>query len=123
MPYPVRHLAALGLTLLSTACSSWHPQSQPAPEVLATNEGRAVRVLLQDGSSLQLTHARMLGDTLAGYSVSGGDTTQWRLAPDDIRGLEVRKSDSGTTAAAVIGVGALLVGVGLIAVNSGTYCC
>ena len=126
MSHPVRRIAALGLALLSTACSSWHPQSQPTPDIVAANEGRAVRVLLQDGSSLQLSQARMLGDTLAGYSVHASDTTQWRLAPEHIRGLEVRKTDPGATAAVVIvGVGAVLVGAGLIAMESwdGPICC
>ena len=126
MSHPVRHIAALGLSRLSTACSSWHAQSQPAPEVLAANEGRAVRVLLQDGSSLQLNRARMLGDTLAGYTVSGADTTEWRLAPDRIRGLEVRKGDPGaTTVLVIVGVGAVIGAASLAAMSSwdGPICC
>jgi hypothetical protein len=122
MSHPVRH-AALGLTLLSTACSSGHPQTQPVPDVVAGSDDRVVRIRLQDGSSLRLIKPQMVGDTLTGFAIQDSDPTPRRLAADQVQAIEVRTSDPGSTAALVAGVGAVLVGVGLAIVSGGTYCC
>jgi hypothetical protein len=119
VPNRIRRIAVMGLATLATACTTWQPQTSPVPEAVAADRDRNVRLLLHDGTSLELSEVAMVGDTLTGASISGADTTRWRLASERIARLEVRRANpAGTVALVVVGVGAVAVGASLIAFST-----
>ena len=125
MPNRIRRIAVMGLATLTGACTQWQPQLGPVAEVVSANRGQEIRVVRRDGAILDLTDARMIGDTLSGASIRGTDTLRLRLAPEEIARLEVRKADAASTVAlVVVGLG-VVVGGGLL-IAAGSYentCC
>jgi len=106
----IRHLTAIGFAATSTGCTSWQPQTQPLPEVVAANRLGTLRVTPTDGSQYTISSPRMAGDSLTGFVIHGVEAAERRLASSQISRIEVRKSNPGATAALVIAGAAVMVG-------------
>ena len=64
-----RSIAALLLGLQLAGCMTWRRQPQVSPEVLE-GEARA-RLLLRDGSEIDLRDPRMANDSITGFRYAG----------------------------------------------------
>jgi hypothetical protein len=109
--FPV--LASLFLTLLLAACSSWHEQSGPVPEVLAAKHPGTVRVTRQDESRVVLTEPQVTGEGLQGQ-VDGKPT---EVPLSDVKSIALRQGDTGASVGLVVFLAAVLVG-GFFALGS-----
>lgn len=105
-------LALLFLVLLA-ACTSWHEQSGPVPEVLAAKHPGTVRVTRQDQSRVVLTEPQVTADALQGQ-VDGKPT---EVPLSDVHSIALMQNDGGKTLAAVCIV-VVGVAVGFVALGS-----
>ena len=111
-------IASILLAVQIAGCARWAPVTQPIPEAVEKHPRAEARVTLQDGTRWELSHLRIVGDSLAGYhvivsSASGvpepwdrGDTVAVALA--DISRMEIQKPAASRPALAA---GALLLAV------------
>ncbi len=83
------------LAHLATACSAWHPQSEPTGIVFAHPVGRA-RVVLADGSTVEFRDARVERDSVVARG--GRDQGRMAVAISEVRAIEVREGDFTRTA-------------------------
>ena len=115
----------IGLTLVSLAfdagCHSWRRKPIAPPEqVLAKSPD--VRVTLADGRKLELSKARLSGDSIVGLV----RFFNGRMAPagapvDQIVRLEVREFSTGKTLLLAAGVTAVVVVAAALVASSGDY--
>jgi hypothetical protein len=104
--------AVLALSL--AACSTWRVDTRPAPEALAAEKPRTVRLFLKTGARVQLHDVSLVGDSVVGLTQS--PVRPWPIervavATSDIAQVEFLKSGVGTTIALiviVIAAGALI---------------
>lgn len=119
---------AIALILLVThlaGCTQWAPVTQPLPETIEKNPKADVRITLQDGKRLELSHVRLVPDSIIGLNLVGSsesgvpepwdepDTVAVALA--DISRMEIEKG-AGSAPAIIAGV-VLLVVIGAVVVN------
>lgn len=112
----------LMLSLAAGACTSWHHQSSPAPEVVARQHGRgSVRVLRQDGSVMVLQTPSVVGDSIIG--VAGDPPRRTGVALADVQRIDRRGFSPARTGGLVVGyfvvVSLVAIGAVLAALASG----
>ncbi|HYH82584.1 MAG TPA: hypothetical protein VEX86_22525 [Longimicrobium sp.] len=96
-------LLAVAALLLASACTSWNPQTAPAPEVVARSQGREpVRIVRTDASVLVLRSPRVVGDSIEGEAGSPPRLTRVALA--DVRRVETRGANAMKTGGLVFAV-------------------
>lgn len=106
---------ALALVVGLPACSSWHRASPTSTDATAEPWDH-VRLVHADGRRMELWTARVVRDTLYGYSRPrwGATVPPTTAVPiDSVRVLEVRGTDTGRTTGLVAG----LAGTGLVIVG------
>ena len=102
------------LSLAAGACTSWHAQSSPAPEVVARQHGRgSVRVLRRDGSVMILQTPSVVGDSIIG--VGGDPPRRTGVALADVQRVDARGFSPTRTGGLVLGYFAV---VSLIAIGA-----
>lgn len=103
------HAFLLVLLALSAACRTWREVPVPATGSPDHAIGAHVRATRADGGRVELTRARVLGDTLRGEP-RGGDAgarrSETAIPLDGVRGLEIRRESVARTA--WLGVGVLV---------------
>lgn len=109
----IKSLAALGLCLLASACvTRWEPQYGPVPQTAAANQGSTARVVMNDGSEIEMRNMRVEGDSIVGEM--GNPPYRIAVAMDSVRVISVAREDTASpvnTGIKTIGA----VAIGLIA--------
>jgi hypothetical protein len=103
------------LAALAAGCTTWRPQTAPAPQVVAAQSDGSVRVLRRDQSTLVLRHPQVVGDSIVGDA--GDPPRRVAVATADVQRLEVRRVSAVRTGGLGIGV---LVAVTCVAVVAAT---
>ena len=96
------------------ACSTWHGQRGPAPQVVAARGGGRVRIVRQDQSVVELVEARVVGDSIVG--LDGSSLRRVSVATTDVLWIGTRRVDLAHTAAVTAGVALLLAAIAYFAV-------
>ena len=89
---PTRWILTFCCALALGACTTWEPQSAPAP---AGRELRAVRLTLNDGSAVVLERAEFRGDSVAGTLPKTRVPAAVALA--DVKRTEIERIDPAAT--------------------------
>ena len=109
------HLAAIAiLAPLASGCMTWKTQSAAPEQVLAEKTPDRVRVTRPDGSTMELVHPLIVGDTLAGTRLgSSGTTSNSRIAIplSDVQSVSIRQVNAGRTALLIGGLGVTAIAV------------
>lgn len=105
----------LVFALSLSACTSWRPQTAPAPEVVAAHGEGAVRIVRHDQSVLVLRHPQVVGDSIVGEA--GDPPRRVSVATADVQRVEVRKVSAARTGGLSVGV---LILVTVVAVAAAT---
>ncbi|HSM04145.1 MAG TPA: hypothetical protein VK858_05975 [Longimicrobiales bacterium] len=119
---PLRHRPAaqrIGILIVLlnlTACYTWQAADGPLPRVIDDDPPSRIRVTLEDGTEEQVHDPLIVGDTL--YDRMRGRQPTAVAAVEDVRYVDVPKTDAVATTLAVVGLPALLL-VGLTAI----VCC
>ena len=76
-----RKVTAL-IALTTTACTSWHVQSGPAPSAIEAESGShgAVRLMFKGGSFADIYSPQIIGDSIIGMSGPATAATRERVA-------------------------------------------
>jgi len=96
------------------ACSTWHQQTGPAPQVVAARGGSRLRIVRQDQSVVELVEARVAGDSIVG--LDRGTLRRVTVATSDVLWTGTRRFDLAHTAALTVGVVAALAAVAYVAI-------
>jgi hypothetical protein len=111
-----RKVTAL-IALTTTACTSWHVQSGPAPSAIsAESETRgAVRLMLRGGAFAEIYDPRLVGDSIIGMSAPATAPTRERVAyaTADVESVATKQVSVGRTVLALAAIGlavAIIVG-------------
>jgi hypothetical protein len=113
----MRFRPAFALLLVTLgACTSWQHQSAPAPQVVAAQNGQAVRVVRRDGSVYELHNAIMANDSIVGWG-EGNPRARVSVPLAEVERIDARRVSVARTAglAAGLTVVALAVIVPLLA--------
>jgi len=105
-------IAAVGP--LASGCMTWKTQSAAPEQVLAEKTPDRVRVTRPDGSTMELVHPLIVGDTLAGTRLgSSGTTSNSRIAIplSDVQSVSIRQVNAGRTALLIGGLGVTAIAV------------
>jgi hypothetical protein len=102
-----RHICAILLLQLAASCSAWRPLpgvglGQPEGERL----GHA-RVLLHDGTELNLEDATIRPDSIIG--LGGSAPTRWAVARRDVARVDTRRTENSMTFLAGVAATTLLL--------------
>lgn len=115
-------LVLAALLVSATGCYHYAAQYRPLSDALASPQDK-VRVTLADSTQRILYSARVVGDSLIGWSApptSGGQANRVALAIADVRNVEVHRMNvAGTVATAFVGalgVATILLGVFIIVI-------
>ncbi len=95
-----RMIALLLLVTYLPSCvvSSWHAQTAPVPEVIASERPDRVQVTLSGGGKVELYAPAVTGDSLIGYpSWRKESNARIAIAIRDIQGAAISKPDGGRT--------------------------
>jgi hypothetical protein len=106
--------AVLLLLLAAGACSTWHAEKGPAPQVVAARGGGRLRIVRQDQSVVELVEARVVGDSIVG--LDGSSLRHVAVATSDVLWIGTRRVDVAHTAALAVGVVAAFAVVAYFAV-------
>jgi hypothetical protein len=101
-------LAALALE----QCTHFTPESRPLPEVVAEKTDRTVRITRSGGERLEISHARIAGDSLQGVVPTVRGDLAVSIPLGDVRSVEVEHVNVPLTVVAVavaLGVTALII--------------
>ena len=102
-----RNVCAILLLLLVASCSAW----RPLPGVgLAPYGGERLghaRVLLHDGTELNLKDATIRPDSIIG--LGGSASTRWAVARRDVARIDTRRTDNTLTFLAGVSATTLLL--------------
>jgi CubicO group peptidase (beta-lactamase class C family) len=113
--------APLALLFATAACTSWRPQTAPAPQVVTANANGTVRVTRHDQSVLVLRHPQVVGDSIVGDA--GNPPRRAAIAMADVDRIDARKVSAAKTGGLSLGVivvgTILLIGAATAAVLSG----
>lgn len=125
MPHVPSRTTPLVYLLLSAACSTWQPVTQPVPELAAQHRGAAVRLSLSDGSRVEMNSPTVSGDSVVGTR-PGGPQARIAVPLGDILLVERSQIDGGKTTLAVLGgvaaVAGLIAGIAYAQSCTGLYC-
>jgi hypothetical protein len=119
-----RVVSALLLIAYLPACTSFQATTQPLSELTAPPQPvDKVRVTTTAGAQIEVNAPRVVNDTLFGSAWAAGSGGKQAAAPvalplADIRTVEVRKSDGGTTAILVVGIVGVVVLLGIASMNA-----
>lgn len=110
-------ISAVCLAASLAGCTGWHtvPMASPMP---ISNHPQALRVTLTDGRQWELRKAQIVGDSLVGQSGAWSTPVRAAFAVRDIRKVDDRKTNVGTTVGLVLGVMAAVGVIGGIAMAS-----
>ena len=108
---PVLALVAIAMS----ACTSWRPQTAPAPEVVSAQGSGTVRVIRHDQSTIVMRHPQVVGDSIVGEA--GSPPRHVAVATADVERIDVRRVSASRTGGLTVGV--LLV-VGIVTVAAAT---
>ncbi len=100
------HLKLAALLLLAAACTSWHPQRAPVPQVLERNP-KFVRLTLQDHSQVEMSGPKLVDDSLIGQA----NGRRAAIPLSDVSGIALRQGDSGASFGILFLLGAVAVAV------------
>jgi hypothetical protein len=101
------------LVVLAGACQTWKMETGPVPEALNANPlPNHIRVAMADGRKLELEVPRLAGDSVRGFV---GDGKLAAVPVDGVVKLERRETNGGGTAAAVVGLGATVALLAVVA--------
>jgi hypothetical protein len=107
--------------LAAAACTSWHPQTAPAPQVVTANANGTVRVTRRDQSVLVLHHPQIVGDSIIGDAGDPGRRAAVAMA--DVARIDARKVSAARTGGLSLGVivlgSIILIGAATAAVLGG----
>jgi hypothetical protein len=91
----IKSLGALGLCLLTAACvTRWEPQYGPVPQTAAANQGSTARVVMNDGSGMEMRNMRVEGDSIVGET--GAPPHRVAVAMDNVRVISVAREDTAS---------------------------
>lgn len=105
----LKSVAVLGLCLLAAGCAtSWEPQYGPAAQAASANQGGRARLMMKDGSRIDLEFMRLEGDSIIGSI--GEPPQRVAVAAEDVQLVLVPHTDtSSPIKTAIITVGAVLI--------------
>jgi hypothetical protein len=109
----LRPLCALLVVVSAGACTSWHQQSAPTPQAVATNSSRELRVTGRDHAVYLIRNATVVGDSIVGTTGSPG--TRVAVATADVQRIDARKVSGVRTGALTVGA---IVLVSVIAIGA-----
>lgn len=105
-----KQLAAMALCLLTTGCVvKWEPQYGPVPQTAAANQGSTARLVMNDGTGMEIRNMRVEGDSIVGET--GNPPQRVAVATENVRVISVRRQD----AASPVNTGLKVLGVVAIA--------
>jgi hypothetical protein len=108
-------LAAMAIVAaLAGGCMTWKTQSAAPAQVIAKKMPDRVRITRPDGSTTELVHPLIVGDTLAGTRLgSPGTTANSRIAIplSDVQSVSIRQVNAGRTALLIGGLGVTAIAV------------
>ena len=111
-----RKVTAL-IALTTTACTSWHVQSGPAPSAVEAESGShgAVRLIFKGGSFADVYNPQIIGDSIIGMSGPATAVTRERVAfaTAEVESVATKQVSVGRTMVALAAIGlavAILVG-------------
>jgi hypothetical protein len=106
--------------LATAACTSWRPQTAPAPQVVSGNANGTVRVIRRDQSVLVLHHPQVVGDSIVGDA--GDPSRRAAVALADVERIDARKVSAARTGGLSLGIivvgSVLLIGAATVALLS-----
>lgn len=112
---PHRVVASLVLLALLSACSKWSTTRDPVEQVIRQQAPKKVRVRLADRRVVELQVPKIVGDTLKGYAyevaLSSRPSRIVAIPLEDVRQLEVRKTDALATVLLIAGLGATAIAI------------
>jgi len=112
--------APFAALLAATACTSWRPQTAPAPQVVTANANGTVRVTRHDQSVLVLRHPQVVGDSIVGDA--GDPARHAAVAMADVDRIDARKVSATRTGGLSLGIivvgTVLLIGAATVALLS-----
>jgi hypothetical protein len=103
------------VAIAASACTSWRPQTAPAPEVVSAQGSGTIRVTRHDQSTIVLWHPQVVGDSIVGQA--GSPPRHVAVATADVERIDVRRVSASRTGGLTVGV--LLV-VGIVTVAAAT---
>lgn len=103
------------VAIAASACSTWRPQTAPAPEVVSAQGSGTVRVLRRDQSSVLIWHPQVVGDSIVG--MAGSPPRHVAVATADVERIDVRRVNATRTGGLTLGV---LLAVGIVTVAAAT---
>jgi hypothetical protein len=95
-------LLLIAAALPLSACTSWRPQTAPAPEVIAAHGEGSVRIVRRDQSTIELRHPQVVGDSIVGEA--GDPPRRVAVATADVQRVDVRKVNAARTGGLSLGV-------------------
>lgn len=98
--------APLAALLALAACTSWRPQTAPAPQVVQANASGTVRVTRRDQSVLVLRHPQMVADSIVGDA--GDPPRRTAVAMADVERIDAKKVSAARTGG--LGIGVIVLG-------------
>ena len=102
----VRGAALALLVLYLPACTTWRAQSFPAQAVILDTHPKRIRLTRLDGSRVEITNPRIVGDSIVGTSPDWGRFANGpAVALDDIRFVETQEMHAANTTLLVVGLG------------------
>ncbi|HEX8906250.1 MAG TPA: hypothetical protein VF771_15480 [Longimicrobiaceae bacterium] len=105
---------SLAAALALSACTSWRPQTAPAPEVVAAHGNGSVRVLRRDMSTIELRNPQVLGDSIVGEA--GDPPRRAAIAIADVQRIDVRRVSATRTGGLTLAVLVVASAVAVVAV-------
>ena len=103
----------LALLLATAACSTWRPQTAPAPQAIQANASGTVRVTRKDQSMLVLRHPSVVGDSIVGDA--GDPPRRTSVALADVERVDARKVSATRTGGLGLGVIVVTLAVATVA--------
>ncbi len=113
-------LAVLTTSMPLTACHSWR-QQYPVDSVPPVEYTKPVRLTLHDGSRVELTSARITGDSVHGRVSKGTAHAQSSFVSmpmRDVRRLEERQFSAGKTSGVAGATGVALLAAAIWAIET-----
>jgi len=111
---PAQLTATALLGFLASACMTWKTQPAAPEHVLAEKTRDRIRVTRPDGSTIELVHPLIAGDTLSGDlpGSSAWDSTRRIAIPlSDVRSVAVQRVSAGRTALLIGGLGLTAIAI------------
>lgn len=88
---------AIATFAVGAACTTWRPMPVPAPGATSAEVAENARVILKDGTSMELHNVVVRGDSLVGMNASKPNE-RVAVAIANVDRLDVKKVSAGKTA-------------------------